>query len=196
MRVIIYNIDEIIQTQYSPTLSSMEIIISDNDLIESILSDIYNIQNNHKGINKLEYIVNDNFTINLINNKLKIEYYENKLPHSRNVFIQQIENLFHLFKILKNITIDKIDTVSWFSIVWSSFKSTNQLFLNTTFLTYYSFNKYENNQEYTEIPLIGILPIKFDSNIFLTNINKNSECSNTNYMNILKKNIVKFYKVG
>ena len=152
----------------------MEIIITDDETIEVILNELYNIRNYDKGLNKLEFILIDNFKINLENNKIKIIYHETKQPHSRHILTEQIENLFDIFKILKNITLDKINPISWFSILWSGFKSTNQIFINTSFLTYYSFNNYQCVEEYTEIALIGILPIRFDSNIFLSNINNDN----------------------
>ena len=70
---------------------------------------------------------------------------------------------------------------SWFSILWTPYKSTKSNFLNTSFLTFYNFqneknDKNEGSQENQinqkqiynskNILLKGILPIKFDKEIF------------------------------
>lgn len=125
---------------------------------------------------------------------IKIEFYETRPPHNRQIFIKQIENLFNNFDVLKKIPINKVDSSSWFSILWTPYKSTKNALMNTSFLAFYKYNfnaqhlnnftrpNLNINSNFTEIPLIGILPIKFENKIFLSRINKSKI-----YCLILKK---------
>jgi hypothetical protein len=160
--------------------------------VEGDINNIGNkINNNNLFITNNDTLLTDpsgNFKIINKNNKyLIIEFYETKPPHSRQIFVNQIEQLISCFDILKKININKIDPSSWFCILWSPFKSTRNTTMNCTFLSYYQFNfntveennennqnasSKRNNSNFTEIPIIGILPIKFDNKIFLARINK------------------------
>jgi hypothetical protein len=67
-------------------------------------------------------------------------------------------------------------------VLWTPFKSNKQFFSNTSFLTYYQFDmgEYSNYTEqsvmshhgFYEVPIVGILPIKFDENIWLRKFRK------------------------
>ena len=100
---------------------------------------------------------------------------------------------------LKNIKISKLDISSWFSILWTPVKSSKGVMMNTSFLSYYQFNindqnnlsSYRVNKHYSEIPIIGILPIKFDSKLFLSRINKQIPMSGMN-LNIMNLNMMHY----
>lgn len=50
--------------------------------------------------------------------------------------------------------------------------------MNTSFIVYYSLNDFESVEsinKFHDFPIIGILPLRFDEQIWLTKINKNDE---------------------
>jgi hypothetical protein len=128
-----------------------------------------------------EYNISDNLKIICSEEGIKIQYYETKPPHSRYILSHQLEQIFSKLKVFDSIDLSQLDKYSWFSVLWTPFKSNKQKFSNTSFLTYYQFNlgefsKPENGNEnssmmsfngYYEIPIIGILPIKFEENLWL-----------------------------
>lgn len=127
----------------------------------------------------LEYIITENFSfINYSNEKIKFEYNENKPPHLRLILSDQLDLILNQFPTLKKIEISKLDKNSWFSVLWTPFKCSKQQFYNTSFLSYYQFSQNETDTflrdftQYSEVPIIGILPIKFDENLWLKNISK------------------------
>ena len=125
-----------INTTYSPSLSSMEISISNKDIIASIL-DILILNktcppilktlftsNNTQDISpenkaKYSYIEYTPFDylpslhITLLNfTTLIIEYYENKPPHCRELFIKQIYKIISVFPILNEILLILVPPVT------------------------------------------------------------------------------------
>jgi hypothetical protein len=198
--VIFYGIDEIVNTTYSPTLSSMEIIIKDKETINLIINKLVlmnkcspelklllSLKNEDEKLKanpfQNEVLIsknNANFKLIVKSGKcICIEYYETKPPHSRQILIKQIEQLLNEYDALKNIQINNIDYSSWFSVLWTPYKSSKGNLINCSFLSYYQFNSKNfsieecNSNNFTEIPIIGILPIKFENKLFLTGINKN-----------------------
>jgi len=126
-----------------------------------------------------EYVITENLTFtNYSNEKIKLEFNENKAPHSRLILSDQFEYIANKFPSIKKIEISKLDKNSWFSILWTPFKCAKPQFYNTSFLSYYQFNQSESESylrdftNYCEIPIIGVLPIKFDENIWLRKISK------------------------
>jgi hypothetical protein len=110
---------------------------------------------------------------------------------------------------LKNIPINKIDNSSFFSILWTTYhKSSKFNLFNTSFLVYYNINFKEKileslektktniNSKMLEIPIIGLLPIKFEVSLFMTRIrssNTNMDTKifiNYNDFNIILKNAI------
>lgn len=196
-----FKIEDIANVNYSPTLSSMEILISDiytcnfireellklrlekseeNKFYEYLFQDKKEILGNDYSYGKIsfEYNVNDNLKIICLSTDVKIEFYETKPPHSRYILSEQFENIFSKLKFFNSIDLSKIEKCSWFSVLWSPFKSNQQLFSNTSFLTYYQFDIGEysycmtSHQGYYEVPIVGILPIKLDENIWLRKFRK------------------------
>ena len=179
----------------------MEILISDNYTCNFIREEIFKLRLEKSEENKFyeylfqdkreifgkdysygkisfEYNVNDNLKIICLPSDVKIEFYETKPPHSRYILSEQLENIFSKLKFLNSIDLSKIEKCSWFSVLWSPFKSNQQLFSNTSFLTYYQFDMgdysyYMTSQKgYYEVPIVGILPIKLDENIWLRKFRK------------------------
>ena len=189
-----------INTTYSPSLSSMEISISNKDIISSILDVLIlnktcppilktfftsNAQEispeNKTKYSYIEYTPFDflpSLHITLLNfTTLIIEYYENKPPHCRELFIKQIHKIISVFPILNEILLNQLECNSWFSINWTPSKSQNQNTLQTSFITYYQFKYSEESlakqTKYVEIPIIGILPIKCATKFYLERISLN-----------------------
>lgn len=190
-----------INTTYSPSLSSMEISISNKDIIASILDililnktcppilkTLFTLNNtqdispeNKAKYSYIEYTPFDylpSLHITLLNfTTLIIEYYENKPPHCRELFIKQIYKIISVFPILNEILLNQLECNSWFSINWTPSKSQNQNTLQTSFITYYQFKYSEESlakqTKYVEIPIIGILPIKCATKFYLERISVN-----------------------
>jgi hypothetical protein len=153
-----------------------------------------------------EFLIGDTKII-LTNKNLTIEFYEIKPPHSRQILSNQLDYLFESLKFLKTISINKLELSSWFCVLWTPVKSSKGLLMSSSFLTYYQFNLNNhiipsNNKDYIEIPIIGILPIKFENKIFLSSIKRslpnnlympnnfyNDRCNKNN--SILRDSIVK-----
>ncbi len=169
----------------------MEISINDKIICKELIEEaeaLYkkkNLEKNeiykNEADNKVvyEYHISDTFTLtNYSNEKVKLEYNENKAPHSRLILSDQFEFISNKFPSLKKIEITKLDKNSWFSILWTPFKCGKPQFYNTSFLSYYQFSQSESDSymrdftNYYEIPIIGILPIKFDENLWFRKISK------------------------
>lgn len=120
---------------------------------------------------------------NYSDEKLKIEFYENKPPHLRLILSDQMDLLFKKLNSIFNLKVSKLLKHSWFSVLWTPLKVSKQQLNATSFLVYYNFNQedynnfYSEYENYNEIPLIGILPIKLDEKLWLKKISK---CKNLN----------------
>lgn len=165
---------------YSPTLSSLFIFIDEKELVERIAKEMMNLREtesnnfyNYEDNKRLHYVYSDdNLKITTDFNFVKIEFQENKPPHFRQILSDQLNQIIKTLSSL-NIEINKIEDKSWFSIFYSPFKSSKQIFANTSFLTFYQINpKDTQDHPLSEIPLIGILPIRMDDKIWLYKINK------------------------
>lgn len=247
-----------INLAYSPTLSSLEIMITSNSKIFfEILEEFKKLKHTsrekeimlHKLIeftrkSKNSSIEDKNFEANHINDNIdsvpeeilnfsyerylaegnnlklivqydliKFEFFEIRPPHSRQILIKQIEDLLDSFNVIKKLKISDITNDSLFSILYSPFKSTKGLMMNSSFLVYYQLKIYDNdntqdlnpllnysntknftknlfpnqivNKNFVEVPVIGILPIKFENKIFMNPICKmvNSFMRNMNVIN-------------
>jgi len=130
---------------------------------------------------KVEYRIGDNFVLSCYDSKIKIQFYENKPNHSRNLLYDQIETFFNQFPILNDLKLNDVSNTSWWSVLWSVSKAGKSQMANTSFLSYYQFKYSEVDDFFTkfynkfvEIPLIGILPIKMDDSVWLTLLNKSN----------------------
>ena len=160
----------------------------------------YENYNFNRQVNKIkfEYASDENLKFSVYEKKIKLEYYETKPPHSRVIFTEQIEEIFSSLECLSVIELCKLDKASWFCINWSPFKSSRPQFASTSFLTYYGFCYSDVEMFYTgtknlflEIPVIGILPVKFDESRWLRKITKGKKSvklvtfANTSYTSSL-----------
>ena len=120
--------------------------------------------------------------ISLINySKLSIEYNEKKLPYLRPNFYHQIKEILNILSI-NELEINKILNKSYFSIRYTPYNCRNKNYIQTSFVNYYQFkiNEERNSfgNKYIDIPLIGILPLKFNHEFFLKNISKDNYGNN------------------
>jgi hypothetical protein len=130
-------------------------------------------------------------------NLIKFEFFEIRPPHSRQILITQIQDLLESFDLLGKIKLSEISSDSLFSILYSPFKSTKGLMMNSSFLVYQRLNFEANNftlnsaknfnvnKNFVEVPIIGILPIKFENKMFLSMNSKNLSNMNLRNMNSL-----------
>jgi hypothetical protein len=173
----------------------MELYISDIDVCEKMLKELNQIRgenpgdirffdypDNKEGSSSFEFLYKDNIRIIYLDKKFKVEFYETKPPHSRYILTEQLDIAMSSLAVFSELTLDDIDKTSWFSVLWSPVKSTTkQQFMNTTFLVYYQFEYTEDSSyyrdqfnNYEEIPIVGILPIKFEDGLWLTRISKSN----------------------
>ena len=172
-------------------MSSFDLTINDKFLSKEIIEEIEklqeaeNLQKNELYRNEAEkkvvyeYLITENLSFtNYSNEKIKIDYHETKPPHMRPILTDQFEFILQKMPSLKKIEISKIEKNSWFSILWTPFKCSKQLFYNTSFLSYYKFSQNETENymsefvNHNEVPIIGVLPTKFDENVWLKKISK------------------------
>ena len=122
--------------------------------------------------------------------KISIEYSENKPPHLRKSFYQQIKDILTILS-LNNITINNIIGKSYFSIRYTPINCRNKNNIQTSFINYYKFKINEEritySNKYIDIPTIGILPLKFNHKFFLEKINKDN-INNNNISDIMTVN--------
>ena len=113
--------------------------------------------------------------------KITIEYSENKPPHLRKSFYQQIRDISNLLS-LNNISINNIIGKSYFSVRFTPINCRNKNNIQTSFINYYRFKINEeritHNNKYIDIPVIGMLPLKFNQKFFLEKINKDYHNNN------------------
>jgi len=181
-----------VNVNYSPTLSSMELIINDPSSVREILNFLQ--KENYAKMNNLisnnesfELSENENYNIQYIakENTVIIEFFENKPTFCRPILIDEITSLFERLPVLKEVFTSNLKSNSWFSLMWTPSKSSSSKVSNTSFLVYYQLNLTEfinkSNSPFSEIPIIGILPIKMEETIWLNKIN--SQNFGFNYLN-------------
>lgn len=184
--------NEISTVDYCLTLSSLMVKIQglNDKQFEDILSKnekkYKNNINNNTLINKEEkeffYIVDESLQISFSKekNEIKIEFNETKPPHNRMIITDLIEEIITNLELKDEITMDNIDKSSWFCFSWVPLHSTKSEFSITSFLVYYRFASDEKDlvnrgyDNYFEIPIVGILPLKIEENLWLKAIKKNN----------------------
>jgi hypothetical protein len=175
-------------------LSSFDLTINDKFLSKNLIEEIEKLQL-EEGLKRnelykndaekkivYEYYITENLSFtNYSNEKVKIDYHETKPPHLRPILTDQFEFILKKLPSLQGIEISKIDKNSWFSILWTPFKCSKQLFYNTSFLSYYKFSQNEaenymsNFNNHNEVPIIGVLPTKYDESVWLKKISKSKK---------------------
>jgi hypothetical protein len=143
-----------------------------------------------------EYFIQEtSFKLIGYENKITIEFYEQKPHHYRNNFLDQIEIFFSNLPMIKDAKVFKdFEKSSWFSILWFPLKTIKNNLTNTSFLTYYSLNNFletKSVNNFHEFPIIGVLPLRMDEQIWLSKINKNDlKLFDLEYKICLDKSIV------
>lgn len=124
------------------------------------------------------YILETTFKIICYERLLTIEFYEQKPHHYRSNYKDQIDILFSNLTILKDLRVFKdFEKNSWLSILWFPLKTIKHNLMNTSFLIYYSLNNLEQTKiinNFHHFPVIGVLPLRLDEEIWLSKINKNN----------------------
>ena len=203
-----FTLGDLVFVMYSPTLSSFEIAIDEDEacyLIEEELKRLLKIPNESSNFNildeqqsllnelqiqenlnidkktslRVEYRLGDNCNLICYDSKIKLEFYETKPTHSRHLLFDQIQMFFNKVPILNNIKLNDVSNNAWWSVLWTPTKSGKPQTANTSFLTYYQFKYQESDNFFTkiynknnEIPIICVLPIKFEETMWLNLINK------------------------
>jgi hypothetical protein len=143
--------------------------------------DSFNFKRLQQNLYKFEYRASENLKFLVYEKKIKLEYYENKPPHSRLIFTENLQEILNSLECLNSIELGRVDKSSWFCINWLPIKSSKVQLASTSFLTYYGFCFSDVEMFYSgsksnlflEIPVIGILPVKFDESFWLKKISKN-----------------------
>ena len=157
------------------------------------MNNINNINNIiNKNNNYIEfYPVDKNTCLKIIlrgYSKISIEYCENKPPHLRKSFYQQMKEIINILS-LNNISINNIVGKSYFSIRYTPINCRNKNNIQTSFINYYRFKINEERITYTnkyiDIPIIGMLPLKFNHKFFLEKINKDYMNNNNNISDVM-----------
>ena len=167
---------------FIPTLSNFFLIIKDNELVENVLksfpiksskSSSSTKSSNEENIN--DFIFED-IKIKILNsNEIIFEFNETKPYFLRDCLIEKIQKILNYLK-LKNVNISKIDIEkSFFSISWVSI---NNNFSNTNILSFY----------YLNLKLIGILPLKFEKEIWIKPISFDEKNYHNEYENFINNN--------
>ena len=122
--------------------------------------------------------------------KISIEYNENKPPHLRKSFYQQIREISNLLSINK-ICLNNIVGKSYFSVRYTPINCRNKNNIQTSFVNYYQFKINEEritySNKYIDVPVIGILPLKLNQKFFLEKSNKDY-INNNNINDIMTVN--------
>ena len=173
--------NQIANVNYTITLSSMLLYINlpSYEVLQNVLNKIKSKQFIEK--THMYFHIDDSLQVHFDLNKtlLTIEYYETKLHHQRKIISQQVNDILNVLNISDIVLIKHIDKKSWFCLKWMPIHSSCKEFSVTSFLVYYQFgncndmtvcNKRYN--EYYEISIIGILPIKFSEELWLRKIKK------------------------
>ena len=151
------------------------------------LNNLINKNNNYMEF----YPIDKNNSLKIIlrgYSKITIEYMENKPPHLRKSFYRQIKDISNILN-LNNITINNIVGKSYFSIRYTPINCRNKNNIQTSFINYYRFKINEERitftNKYIDMPIIGVLPLKFNHKFFLETINKDYINNSNNVSDVM-----------
>ena len=178
---------------FIPTLSNLFLIIKDNNLVENFSKRLQNKSSKSSSSTKSSYdenIINDfiyeDIKIKILNsNEIIFEFDETKPYFLRDCLNEKIQKILNYLNI-KEINISQIDIEkSYFSISWNSI---NYNFSNTNILSFY----------YFDLRFIGILPLKFEKEVWIKPISIDEKNYHNEYENIInnnKKKIEYFFEI-
>ena len=173
--------NEIVSVNYTVTLSSMLLCVTlpSHEALEGVLSKIKAQRFAEKA--HMYFHIDDALQVrfDLDKTSLTIEYYETKLHHQRKVISEQINDILTVLDISDSALIKHVDKESWFCLKWTPIHASRKEFGATSFLVYYQLGSCSDTticnkgyNQYYEIPIIGILPIKFSEELWLRKIKK------------------------
>jgi hypothetical protein len=139
---------QFIQSNYTPTLSSLYLELESNDIIPSTDTTLDNSFFSH--------ISDDN---NIFRGRNFIQYTEDKPHHMRSCMKSKIEDLLKQFE-LDETSISQFSPNSWYSILWTSQKH------NSSFTVFYKIrgNVFTNSVKF--IAVIGCISERFTEEAF------------------------------
>ena len=116
---------------------------------------------------------------------MEISFTETKPVHFRKSYFNLINKIMKSIPLFDEITVEDINlNESFFAILYSSFKSSKPHGNHSSFVVYYHFTKeilqenkngnLYNNEKYFKQTIVGILPIKLNTEFFLQRISFNS----------------------
>ena len=151
------------------------------------INTVMNMNNNYVEFNPVEKIPGLKIILKGYS-KINIEFNENKPPHLRKNFYHQMKEIINILN-LKNISVNNINGKSYFSIRYTPYNCRSKNNIQTSFVNYYQFKINEERKifsnKFIDIPLIGVLPLKFNHVFFLEKINKECYNSNNNISDIM-----------
>jgi hypothetical protein len=184
-----YCYGELVYIWYSLSLSSLSIKITNKQLISQIFEEVKKkrkkpeslILKEKEEIAFIESLYNLYFTTEY----LEIFYTETKPVHFRKSYFTLINSIMNSIPLFDKITVEDINlNESYFSILYSSFKSSKPHSNHSSFVVYYHFtkdilqenknNNSYNNEKYFKQTIVGILPIKLSIDFFLQRISFNN----------------------
>ena len=184
-----YNQGELINVWYSLTLSSMSIKVTNKQLISQIFEEKKKNKKKSDSLilkEKEEISFVENFyTLYFTTEYMEISFTETKLVHFRKSYSQLIKYLMSSIPLFDKITIGDLNlNESFFAILYTSFRSTKHHVGHSSFVVYYHFTKeilqenrngkVYNNEKYFKQTVVGLLPIKINSDFFFQRITLNN----------------------
>ena len=175
---------ELINLNYTLTLSSLSIKIINKALINKI---VIELKKTHSILEKYDRLKSgEELTINISqyiiyfsSEYIQISFSENKPYQFRKPFIKTILDLSQKFPYFDQISIDDINLIdSLFSILYSPLKCSKPYINYTSFVVYYQFTKEiiqedkinKDYLEYDKQTITGVLPIQINASLYFQRI--------------------------
>ena len=184
LKTIYFNKGELLDICYSLSLSSLFIKITNKQLIIQIFQEI---KNRRKDLENLTLNQNEEitiseslFTLYFTTQYLEINYAELKPEYSRKSYNALIKSLKKSIPFFGQISLEDIDkNKSYFALLYSSVKILKP-FTPHSLVVYYNFNNeyiqenkkgiISNNEKFYKQSIVGILPLKINSDFFMQKI--------------------------
>ena len=191
LKNIYYSYGDLVNIWYSLSLSSLTIKVTNKELISQIFEEVKKkrkkdeslILKEKEEISFIEPLYNLYFTTEY----LEIFFIETKPVHFRKSYYNLITSIMNSIPFFDKIAVEDINlNESYFSILYSSFKSSKPQNNHSSFVVYYHFTKEilqenknvnintNNNEKYFKQSIAGILPIKLSTDFFLQRISFNN----------------------
>ena len=184
-----FNYGELVYIWYSLSLSSLSIKVTNKQLITQIFEEVKKKRKKSDSIVLKEKeeiaFVETLYTLYFTTEYMEISFSETKPVHFRKSYFSLIKTIFNSIPFFDKITVEDIDlNESYYAILYSSFKSSKPHSNHFSFVVYYHFTKEIlqeskngntfNNEKYFKQTIVGILPIKINTEFFLQKISFNN----------------------